>query len=697
VPDGLSVFDLSIIGAYMTFALGAGAFFAKQAGRSIESFFVGDRKLAWWVAGTSMVATTFAADTPLLVTGIVATDGISGNWIWWAVAIAHLTAAFFFARMWRRSGVITDAEITEIRYSGKPASALRIIKALYFGLFINCLTMAWVIAAMVKISRAFFEVEPVVVITICVVVSVSYTLMGGFRSVVVTDLVQFGLSAIGAILLAVLLIASFGGLGTIATETDTPSGFLGAVSSAVESNGDRSLSDVMDLVPPLNHPTLPPIFLVTLLVAGWWRWAEGTGYFVQRMAACKDENQAEGAMIWFAVIHNAFRPWPWILVGLGSLILFPQLPGSSKPALETTSPTSLAQTDLVSVSPAVLDLGTGGELQFSGLPDRCQAELAGQNRPLENIGRQRHSVRFGNFDSTGVFDLRLFCPGSDSAVVFEGFRIELLDREMAYPLVMRQILPSGLLGLVVASLLAAFMSTIDTHVNWGASYLVEDIYRRFLQPERSQKHYVLISRLSVIVIAILAGIFALQIQNIATVWRFLLTLGAGLGSVSAIRWFWPRVTAYAELSAIGVTTLLGVALELFGTETLFGGPNPLYIVSVPGWSKILIIAGLSLATWIPVSLLGPRNDDETLRRFASLVHPPSKAWAPWSDVDPQPLLQTTLRFGAALFVLFGSLAGTGDLILGHPLRGATFLVSAAVVLVLVVKGRVGAVCSNTDS
>ncbi len=689
MAEGLSPLDLSIIGAYIAFALGAGALFAKQAGRSIESFFVGDRKLVWWVAGTSMVATTFAADTPLLVTGIVATDGISGNWVWWAVAIAHLTAAFFFARMWRRSGVITDAEIIEIRYGGKSASALRIIKALYFGLFINCLTMAWVIAAMVKISRAFFEVQPVVVISICVVVSVSYTLMGGFRSVVVTDLVQFGLSAFGAILLAGLLVASFGGLGAVATETEAASGFLGAVSSAVETNGGRSLADVVDLLPPLDHPTLPPIFLVTLLVAGWWRWAEGTGYFVQRMAACRDENQAEGAMIWFAVVHNAFRPWPWILVGLGSLVLFPQLPGSSKQMLEVSEPASIAATELVSVSPSVLDLGSGGELVFHGLPDGCEAELAGQIRALEVAGLQKHIVRFGSFDATGVFNLRLTCPGSESAALFEGFRIELLDREMAYPLVMRQILPPGLLGLVVASLLAAFMSTIDTHVNWGASYLVEDIYRRFLQPDRSQRHYVLMSRLSVILIAILAGIFALQIQNIATVWRFLLTLGAGLGSVSAIRWFWPRVTAYAELSAIAVTTVLGVALELFGTETLFGGPNPLFVLAVPGWTKILVIAGLSLATWIPVSLFGPQNDDETLRRFASLVHPPSKAWAPWSDIPPQSLLGTTLRFGAALFVLFGSLAGTGDLILGHPLRGTLYLVSAAVVLVLVVKGRIG--------
>ncbi len=687
MPDGLSLLDLSIIAAYMAFALGAGVFFSKQAGRSTESFFVGDRKLAWWVAGTSMVATTFAADTPLLVTGIVATDGVSGNWIWWAVAIAHLTAAFFFARMWRRSGVITDAEITEIRYSGRPAAALRMIKALYFGLFINCLTMAWVIAAMVKISRAFFEVEPIVVISICIAVSVSYTLMGGFRSVVVTDLVQFGLSAVGAIVLAVLLVSQFGGLGNAPTETEAPSGLLGAVATAVETTGDRSLADVLDLIPPSDHPTLPPIFFLTLLIAGWWRWAEGVGYFVQRMAACRDEAQAEGAMIWFAVVHNAFRPWPWILIGLGSLILFPQLPGNPDARLEIQGPIDPEGTHTALVSPSTLDLATGGTLVFLGLPDNCDADLAGQSRPLEKVGPGKHMASFRGFDDTGVFDLRLSCPGQDPGVHFSGFRIELLDREMAYPLVMREVLPSGLLGLVVASLLAAFMSTIDTHVNWGASYLVQDLYRRFIRPDQSQQHYVFVSRLSVLLIAVIAGLVALQIQNIASVWRFLVTLGAGLGSVSALRWFWPRVTAYAELAAMGVTTLLGVGLEVFGTETLFGGPNPFFVTAVPGWSKIMMIAGVSLATWIPVSLFGPRNDDATLRRFATLVRPPSKAWARWSPTPPESMAGTALRFGAALFVLFGSLAGTGDLILGSPRRGVMLLIGAASMLLWILRRK----------
>jgi len=692
VAEGLSPLDLAIIGAYILFALAAGAVFSRQAGRSAESFFVGDRKLAWWVAGTSMVATTFAADTPLLVTGIVASDGISGNWIWWVVAIAHLTAAFFFARMWRRSGVITDAEIIELRYSGKSASALRLIKALYFGLFINCLTMAWVIAAMVKISRAFFVVDPLLVILVCVIVSVSYTLMGGFRSVVVTDLVQFALSAGGAILLAVLLMQSFGGLGRMDSEPGHRSGLLGSVSNAIEANGDRSLSEVFDLVPPTDHPTIPLVFLVTLLVAGWWRWAEGTGYFVQRMAACRNEAHAEGAMIWFAVVHNSFRPWPWILVGLGSLVLFPQIPGTAPTQLTGEISSAVAATEPFRVAPAVLDLGTGGELRFQGLPSGCHAVLAGQSTAIEGSSTSERIATFESFDKTGVFPLVIDCPHEGLQARVEGLRIELLDREMGYPLVMKRVLPKGLLGLVVASLLAAFMSTIDTHVNWGASYLVQDVYRRFIRPHGPPKHYVKVSRFSVVLIAVIAGALALQIQSIATVWRFLLTLGAGLGSVSAIRWFWPRVTAWAELAAIAVTTVLGLALELFGTTTLFGGPNPLYVVTVPGWLKILAIAGFSLATWIPVSLFGPRTDDETLRNFANLVRPPTRAWLPWSRHTPEPILGSTVRFSASLFVLFGSLIGTGDLILARPLRGISFLFSSGLVLLLILRS---AARSNT--
>ncbi|MDY7094454.1 MAG: sodium:solute symporter family protein [Acidobacteriota bacterium] len=684
----LSPLDLAIIALYVVFALGIGSRFLRRAGRGVESFFVGDRKLPWWLAGTSIVATTFAADTPLAVTGIVAADGISGNWIWWSWAIAHLSATFFFARLWRRSGVITDAEITELRYGGRPAAALRVVKALYFGIFINCLTMAWVIAAMVKISRAFFDFEPAVVIAVCVAVSVTYTVLGGFRSVVITDLVQFALGMGGAVVLAVLVVQGFGGMGASEAAQAAGQGLLPALDQAVAEAGHRTVGDVLSLVPPAEHPTLPPIFFTVLLLAGWWRYAEGNGYIVQRLAACRDETQAQGASLWFSIAHNALRPWPWIVVALAALVVFPQLPGTAPDSLRATaSGTGSTGSDWVA-APGHLDVAVGGEIELRGLPAgdcSVSAQPAGDAPAVSARRVERHSDRvvadFGSFPDSGFYTLEARCSTASETVPrtarLPGLRVELTDREMAYPLMMGRTLPSGLLGLVVASLLAAFMSTVDTHTNWGASYLVQDIYRRFLRPAAAERHYVLVSRLAIVAMAILAGVAALFVQDIAAVWRFLVTLGAGLGSVSAARWYWSRVTPWAELAAMAVTTVLAVLLELLGTPTLFGGPNPFFLTAVPGWVKILAIAGASLGTWIPVALLGPANDPATLQRFARRVRPPGPSWRPYLDGESEPVRGSILRFGIGLVVVFGSLAGIGDLVLGNPLRGLLLLAAAA--------------------
>ncbi len=678
----LAPVDLVLIGLYVLFALGVGLFRFRLAGRSMESFFVGDRRLPWWLAGTSIVATTFAADTPLAVTGIVAADGISGNWIWWCWAIAHLSATFFFARMWQRSGVITDAEITELRYHGRAAAALRGVKAAYFGLFINCLTMAWVIAAMVKISRAFFDLDPGWVITGCVLVSVTYTLLGGFRSVVTTDLVQFTLSMGGAILLAIIVVQQMGGIGSARSATEPGTGLLGAVEEAVESGGGRTLEDVLDFVPPSDHPTLSPIYFVVLLSIGWWRYAEGNGYIVQRLAACRSEGHAQAASLWFSVAHNALRPWPWILVGLAALVIYPQLPGEPAPATTSVLVEADGREHAVSVAPTVLDLATGGQLRFEGIPEGCMATVLGQTVPLVADG-PAHIADFRRFDTSGTFEVSVDCPSSQAR--FPGIRVELRDREMAYPLLIGRTLPPGLLGLVVASLLAAFMSTIDTHTNWGASYLTQDIYRRFLVPNAGPRHYVRVSRVFVVLIAVLAGLCAVFIQNIAAVWRFLLTLGAGLGSVSALRWYWPRVTAFAEFAALGVTTVLAVGFELFGTPTLFGGPNPVFLVEIPTWAKILLVAGGSLAAWVPTALFGPANDPASLRRFARRVRPPGPGWRRYRERPTDPILPAVARFAAGLVVVFGALFGIGDLLLGSGLRGGLLLTTATALLLFVLR------------
>ncbi len=584
--SSLATLDWIVIGLYVAFAFSIGAFYTRRASAGVSSFFVGDRKFPWWLAGTSILATTFAADTPLAVTGIVADGGISGNWIWWSWGIAHLTATFFFARMWRRSGVITDAEVTELRYGGRAAAALRGFKAIYWGLFINCLTMAWVISAMVKISQALFDVQPAVVIVVCITVSVGYTTLGGFRSVVVTDMVQFTLGMAGAILLAYLAVSRFGGMGAVPDGASAGSGLLGALAQTSAETG-RALTDMLAFVPPPGHPKMSPVYFLVLMVAGWWRLAEGNGYLVQRLASCKDEGNAQGASLWFALVHNAVRPWPWILVGLAALVIF---------------------------------------------------------------------------------------PGD-----------ELADREMAYPLMMVKLLPAGLLGLVVASLLAAFMSTIDTHTNWGASYLVQDMYRRFIRPNASEKQCVFVSRMCILLMACLAGTTALFVKSISSVWSFMNALGAGLGSVSAVRWYWSRVTPQAELAAMAVTTVFALGLQIISAPTLAGQPNPMFVAPVDVWTQIVIIAVCSLSTWIPVSLWGPKNPVESLERFVEKVQPPGPGWASVRKVEAEPMMPTIKRFGAGLVIVYGALFGLGHVILGSGLYGWGLLILAGVLLGWIVR------------
>ena len=686
----MTTLDLAIVGAYLVFAIGLGLRFFRRGNRTAEGFFVGERKLTWWVAGTSMVATTFAADTPLAVTGIVAADGISGNWIWWCWAIAHLTATFFFARLWRRSGVVTDAEIVELRYGGRTAAALRGFKAVYFGVFINCLTMAWVIAAMVKIARSFFDIEPGWVIVVCIAASVIYTSLGGFRSVVVTDFVQFLMGIGGAVALALLVIHQAGGLGAVPDGGSSGEGLLGAVATELAATGERTVEDVLGYLPSADHPTIPWIYFAVLLIAGWWRLAEGYGYIVQRLAACKNEAHAQAANLWFAVAHNALRPWPWILVGLASLVVYPKLPAMTAESLAAQVQLADGRTVEVTVSPARLDVALGGELEVAGAPDGCALQLAEQRVPLRkdsSSGAQRAS--FAAFAESGNFPLGLDCGDRTATGSLGTVRVELADREMAYPLLMKQTLPPGLLGLVVASLLAAFMSTIDTHTNWGASYLVQDVYRRFMRPNASTRHYLVVSRLLIVALAVAGGVTALFVHNIAAVWRFLIALGAGSGSVAAARWYWPRVTAQAEFAALGTTTLMAIGLELFGTEHLFGGSNPLCLVTVPAWAKIVLIAVSSLAVWVPVALFGPRNERAVLESFARKVRPPGPTWSRYLEADTPvaPLAGAVARFAASLWVVFGTLFGTGDLLLGRPLRGAILVATAAFLALVVVRGN----------
>ena len=568
--------DLSIVVIYLVGALGVGLALARRASQSSEEYFLAGRSLPWWLAGTSIVATTFAADTPLAVTGLVATGGIAGNWIWWCWGIAHVVAAVIFARYWRRLRVVTDAEVLEVRYAGRTAAVLRLVKAAYQAIFLNCLTMGWVILAMRKVSLNLFpEQDPLQVTFGLMALAVLYSMLGGMRSVVLTDMAQFILAMVGAVLLLihVLWAPEIGGIS-------------GLVEKLHEIYPEKAES-LLSFVPEGDLPQMPIFLFAVLMTVGWWRQAEGTGYIVQRIGATRSPADAERASIWFAVLHNAIRPWPWILVGLAALVFWP----------------------------------------LGSVPDMGACA-----------------------------DTLVQCPAgfqcADGLCIF--------DREATYATLLVQQLPPGALGIVLVSLLAAFMSTIDTHVNWGASYLVRDVWQRFVAPGGSPRKEVLVGRIGVVCMAGMAAFASLRMNSIVSVWIFLLTLGSGLGSVAVARWIWWRVNATSELSALVASTALS-----------------LWVVSagVPKAEGILWVAFGSMAVWIPLALFVAPTPPERLDAFYRAARPVG-FWGPVAARNPE--VATGLergagaRVGAGLLAVYGTLFGLGGCLIGSQ-TGAWFL------------------------
>jgi Na+/proline symporter len=460
--------DWIIVAGYLVFALAVGLFFRRRAGRSISEYFLSGRNLPWWIVGTSIVATMFAADTPLAVTGLVANDGISGLWFMWNFAAAHLVVAFFFARLWRRAGVITDVELVALRYSGRAAQVLRGFRSVWEGAVLNCIIMGWVILAMVKIMGVLIDLDAVTQhlgidqfidgrwfgILVCLVVAVAYTVLSGFWGVVMTDFVQFLLAMTGAIALAVIAVGDIGGIGELKLRL-------------TEQYGDLT-DGYLSFLPNASGTSLPMITFVALLGVNWWatRDVGGTSYMVQRMLAAKDENHSFLGVLWFCIAHYVLRPWPWIVVGLISLVAFPGLE----------------------------------------------------------------------------------------------------DRELGYPMAIVEYLPTGLLGLMLASILAAFMSTIDTLLNWGVSLLVNDGYRPFIRRQASDRHYVQVSRLLVVVLMIAGGATAYLMQSIRGAWELFFGMTVGIGGVYVARWWWWRVNAWSEIAAWVSTAVVYVGLYIVNPE-----------------------------------------------------------------------------------------------------------------------------------
>ncbi len=546
----------------------------------MSDYFVSGRNVSWWLAGTSMVATTFAADTPLAVSGLTARNGIAGNWIWWSMLFSGMLTVFLFAKLWRRAGVLTDVEFAEIRYSGKPAAFLRGFRALYLGLPINLIILGWVNLAMIKILMLILGVEKIYAIAICIgimALTASISTLSGLWGVLVMDLFQFVLKMGMVIALAVFAVNAIGGMQSLKEGLHQLD-----VSRSAASGSSGS---VMSFTPDLNSAWMPIITFIVYIAVNWWAtWYPGAepgggGFIAQRIFSAKNEKHSILATLWFNIAHYAIRPWPWILVALVAMVKF-------------------------------------------------------QNDP---------------------------------AFVH--------DPESGYIRAMMLYLPVSLRGLMIAAFAAAYMSTIGTQLNWGASYLVNDLYRRFFKRQSTERHYVTVSQLITVALMICSAVVSFYMESIADAWKFLIALGAGTGLVYILRWFWWRINAWSEISAMLSAFVVSLTMEYafhFSSENVYQFS---YLV--------LITTGITSVVWVAVTLLTKPEPDEILMSFYRKVRPSARFWGPIvekvPDVLPQKdaLLSLSNWFFGVLLV-YMALFGFGKIIFGEYITGVCFLILSIV-------------------
>lgn len=562
----LSTLDWSFIAGFFIISLLIGIYASRQSGKSSADFFLSGRSMPWWLLGVSMVATTFSADTPNLVTDLVRKDGVAGNWVWWAFLLTGMMTVFIYARLWRRSGVLTDLEFYELRYSGKEAAFLRGFRAVYLGVVFNVLVMATVCLAAIKIGSTLLNLSPIQTLTISSIITVVYSALGGLRGIILTDFFQFILAMIGTFWAAYVIVnlPQVGGLENLIAH--------------------QNIADKLDIIPSIDNTEVFITLLIIPLTVQWWAsyypGAEpgGGGYIAQRMLAAKDEKNAVAATLFFNIAHYAMRPWPWILIALASLIVYP---------------------DIASIQAA-----------------------------------------FPNIDAS------------------------IVDDDLAYS-AMLTFLPNGLLGLVVASLIAAFMSTISTHLNWGSSYVVNDFYKRFINPNADEKTLVALGRISTIILMVLAAIVALFLQNAKEAFGIIVLMGAGTGLLFILRWFWWRINAYSELAAMIISFLIAIYFK-------FINPN-----SLSNHWELLFSVGITTIGWIAVTYMTQPVERNTLVNFYKRIQPHSIGWRlvieeavsakelSLSEVSTGKLPMELLRMFAGVFLVYGFLFSIGYMLYGQ--------------------------------
>ena len=585
----LSALDYSIIAGFFSIVLIIGIVVSKKSGQSSAEYFLSGRSMPWWLLGFSMVATTFSTDTPNLVTDIVRTNGVSGNWVWWAFLLTGLLTVFVYAKLWRRSNVATDMEFYELRYGGKPAHFLRWFRAFYLGVLFNVMAMSAVTLAAIKIGQVMLGLDPVFTVVVAGSITVLFSAVGGFRGVIYTDFVLFFVAIVGAVGAAYYLvnIPEVGGLQALLAH--------------------ENVSDKLSILPDFSDTeALIGILIIPLAVQWWSAWYPGAepgggGYIAQRMLAAKNENHAIGATFFFNIMHYALRPWPWILVALASMVVYP---------------------DLLSIQSAFPNVS----------PDK-------------------------------------------------------LGNDLAYSAMLTK-LPSGLLGLVLASLGAAYMSTISTHLNWGSSYIVNDVYKLEIQPNATEKQLVMVGRIATVLLMIASGFLALTLTNALQLFDIILMFGAGTGLIFILRWFWWRINAWSEISAMIVSGLLSILFNFGSLGTTFFGGDGLEGI-FPSWAKFPLVVLLTSIVWIAVTFLTSPEKEETLDRFYKQTQPGGPGWKvqqekaiaegqikfqEWSV--PSGILAMIL--GAIL--VYGCMFATGNWIYGN------YTLASGLTLVVIVSG-----------
>jgi solute:Na+ symporter, SSS family len=569
----LSASDWIIIAIYFGLSAAIGLAYTRKASGSLSEYFVSGRALPWWLAGTSMVATTFAADTPLAVAGFVAKYGVAGNWLWWNGAFSGVLTVFFFSRLWRRAGVLTDVEFAELRYGGQPAAVLRGFRALYLALPINLIIMGWVTRAMVTILQVTLNVNPWRAAILLFGVTAIYSVFSGLWGVIVTDAFQFVVAMGGTILLAVFAVQSVGGLDVLVEK-----------SAAHFGSADAAFG----VLPPLDQAWLPLSTLLIFLGVQWWAaWYPGQepgggGYVVQRILSAKDERHGLLATLWFTIAHYALRPWPWILVGFVGLLRYPGL----------------------------------------------------------------------------------------------------ANPEEGYVRVMVDVLPSPYKGLLLAAFAAAYMSTISTHLNWGASYLVNDVYLRFLRPAASPRAQVFASRLATAILMVCALIVMSFLSSVEQGWKLLIGLGAGTGLVFILRWYWWRVNAWSEISAMIASFITSLLLSRYG-YTLDDQSQPTYAITM------LITVVVTTVVWLGVTFATEPESDATLERFYRRVRPGGPGWRQVAtrlgygdDRIPGGAL-SWVNWVAGLAAVYCAVVSVGSLLTGSSTRGWLYAGGAIAAFVLI--------------